>query len=354
MANDVYANGREISCKAGSGKSIACFPDVCFTPPDKTPATPLGVPIPYPNFGFAKDTSEGSRSVTISGKEVMLRDTSYFKKSTGDEAAKPTQKKGLITSVVQGKVYFTSWSPDVKIEKKNVVRHLDMTTHNHASTNLNAATTAHQDSQTPPKACPDYKLEAAAACAAPGSKPVRRQVRAGKNKGKLVPKGLQCDEKCKKAKACVLVKKEDDKKECCLPDTTGDHLIEDHMTAGAKDFKKINNLYGGAPCMCVNRSRYKGKHGIAHGTRGVMEDALIGKPLPYSTAKKMAVLSFHHANSPHSCDLKCIESQLDDFYGPEEKQCNKPTRSQPLKAQQRAQAKARVSAATSTPAGTGP
>ena len=348
MANDVYANGREISCKAGSGKSIACFPDVCFTPPDKTPATPMGVPIPYPNFGFAKDTTEGSKSVTISGKEVMLRDKSYFKTSTGDEAAKPTQKKGLITSVVQGTVYFTSWSPDVKIEKKNVVRHLDMTTHNHGSTNANVLAMAYQDTQNPAKTCPSYKLDADKACKT--SKQVSRRVTQGKNKGKLVPKGMQCDEKCKKAKACVLVSKENDKKDCCLPDTTGDHLIEDHMTRDASDFKHIKNLYGGAPCMCVNRSRYKGKHGIAHGTRGVMEDALIGKPLPYSTAKKMAVLSFHHANSPHKCDLRCIEGQLDDFYGRGKKQCNEPTRSQPLKARQRTEAKARVSGATSTPA----
>lgn len=45
MANEVYANGRELSCKSASGKSIASFPDVCFTPP-QAPPTPLGVPVP--------------------------------------------------------------------------------------------------------------------------------------------------------------------------------------------------------------------------------------------------------------------------------------------------------------------
>lgn len=39
MANEVFANGREIACKAGSGKTIAAFPDTCFTPPEN-PATP--------------------------------------------------------------------------------------------------------------------------------------------------------------------------------------------------------------------------------------------------------------------------------------------------------------------------
>ena len=47
MGNEVYANSMEVSCKAAAGKSICAFPDVCFTPPT-TPATPPGVPIPYP------------------------------------------------------------------------------------------------------------------------------------------------------------------------------------------------------------------------------------------------------------------------------------------------------------------
>ena len=55
MANEVYANSMEVSCKSADGKSVACFPDVCFTPP-QAPPTPPGVPIPYPNTGMAKDT----------------------------------------------------------------------------------------------------------------------------------------------------------------------------------------------------------------------------------------------------------------------------------------------------------
>jgi len=131
MSNHVYANNMEVSCKAASGKSICAFPDVCFTPP-LTPATPPGVPIPYPNTGMASDTTNGSTSVKISGKEVMLKNKSYFKKSTGDEAGS-TPKKGVITGKIMGKVYFNAWSMDVKVEGENVVRHLDLTTHNHAS-----------------------------------------------------------------------------------------------------------------------------------------------------------------------------------------------------------------------------
>jgi len=132
MANKVFANSREISCKAAIGKTICAFPDVCFTPPDKVPPTPPGVPIPYPNTGLASDTTKGSKTVQISNKEVMLKNKSYFKKSTGDEAG-CTPKKGVITSKITGKVYFQAWSMNVKVEGKNVTRHLDITTNNHAS-----------------------------------------------------------------------------------------------------------------------------------------------------------------------------------------------------------------------------
>src|SRR5215471_19092501 len=126
MANQVYANMMEVSCKAANGKSICAFPDTCFTPP-QTPATPPGVPIPYPNTGMASDTSEGSRTVMVNGEEVMLKNSSAFKQSTGDEAGS-APKKGLISSKTKGKVYFVAWSMDVKFEGENVVRHLDMTT----------------------------------------------------------------------------------------------------------------------------------------------------------------------------------------------------------------------------------
>ena len=60
MANDVFANGLEIACKAADGKAIACFPDVCFTPP----SPPAGwIPIPYANTAYAKDTANASKTV---------------------------------------------------------------------------------------------------------------------------------------------------------------------------------------------------------------------------------------------------------------------------------------------------
>jgi Domain of unknown function (DUF4150) len=132
MGNEVFANGNEVSCKSADSKSICAFPDVCMTPP-QTPATPPGVPIPYPNTGMASDCTDGSTSVKSGGQEIMLKNKSCFKQSSGDEAGS-APKKGVVTSQNKGKVYFVSWSMDVKVEGENVVRHLDSTTHNHAST----------------------------------------------------------------------------------------------------------------------------------------------------------------------------------------------------------------------------
>jgi hypothetical protein len=130
MGNTVFANGRNISCKSGDGQVSSAFPDVCLSPPSP-PAGPI--PVPYPLFSFSRDTTDGSKSVVIDGKEAMLRDKSYFKKCTGDEAATKSLGQGVVTHTLTGKVYFAAWSMDVLIEGENVVRHLDPTTSNHAS-----------------------------------------------------------------------------------------------------------------------------------------------------------------------------------------------------------------------------
>jgi len=130
MANEVYANGLEVACKAAAGQSVCAFPDVCLSPPTP-PAGP--VPLPYPVTGFAKDTTNGSTSVQISGKEILLKNQSYLSKCTGDEAATQGLPKGVVTHALSGKVYFQAWSMDVKVEGKNVTRHFDITTHNHMS-----------------------------------------------------------------------------------------------------------------------------------------------------------------------------------------------------------------------------
>jgi len=128
---DVFANGLEVSGKAVSAKTIAAFPDVCFTPPEN-PATPPGVPVPYPNFAMAGETEEGSGTVMVKGESINLKNKSDISKTTGDEAG-AAAKKGLITSQNTGKAYFRMWSPDVKAEGEPVTRMTDLTTDNHGS-----------------------------------------------------------------------------------------------------------------------------------------------------------------------------------------------------------------------------
>ena len=136
MGCDVYANGAEIACKAGDGKVIASFPDVCLTPPPP-PAGPI--PVPYPNTSFSKDMKNGSKTVMIENKEVMLKDQSFYKTSPlGNEAATNGQGAGVTTHVITAKTYFIMWSMDVKFEGENVPRHTDLTTSNHASPMANA------------------------------------------------------------------------------------------------------------------------------------------------------------------------------------------------------------------------
>ncbi|MFY2557027.1 DUF4150 domain-containing protein [Corallococcus terminator] len=148
MGNNTYANGRSISCKTGSGQVTAAFPDVCLSPPGP-PAGPL--PLPYPLFSSSSDMTGGSKTVLIGGKEAMLRDKSYFKKCTGDEAATKSFGQGVVSHQLSGKVYFASWSMDVQFEGENVVRHLDMTTSNHASTPGNESVpTPELESMAPP------------------------------------------------------------------------------------------------------------------------------------------------------------------------------------------------------------
>jgi hypothetical protein len=130
MGINVFANGRGISCKANSNKSIAAMPDVCLSPPSP-PAGP--VPIPYPNFSQASKTSSGSKKVKIGGKEVGLKNKSDYKKSKGNLAATRNFGMGVVTHKLEGKTKHAAWSFNVKIEKQNVIRHLDMTTHNHGS-----------------------------------------------------------------------------------------------------------------------------------------------------------------------------------------------------------------------------
>lgn len=315
MANEVYANGQEIACKAGAGKTICAMPDVCFTPPEN-PATPPGVPVPYPNTGLASDTTEGSKSVMISGEEIMLKNKSYFKTSTGDEAG-CAAKKGAISSTNTGTVYFIKWSMDVKFEGENVDRHLDMTTNNHGSPTTNEAVPwSFIDKLTESQAeeCKSKKEDADEKC-----------------KGKTPDK---CDKDCVDAQKCQLVPYNKSKEQCCKEGNTGDHIVEassfHNKGRGGSGSKKLKGCDGyntdKAPCCCVSGGAYSGEHGRMSTLRGYGaqqcevrnlqlskgEGVVEGKrATTYGEAKKRAakalVLTFPQ------CKEECILAQFDEF-----------------------------------------
>ena len=275
MANDVFANGREISCKKADGKSICAFPDVCFTPPQKA-ATPPGIPVPYPNTGMAKDTTKGSKRVKISGQEIILRNLSYFKTCYGDQAG-CASKKGFVTTSKEGKVFFNAWSIDVKVEGKNVVRHFDPTTHNHASLPANTATWPYLDQQTMATSDPCFKDAMRVAFSCSGN-----QEEACKNK------------RCQKAKKCMLVPYTPVKGQaaCCDdPKQTPHHLIEVHcftepggrgsLAGLGEKFKDYRE--GKSPCVCCGRShRASGDHGVLHAVQNMWERAHMNPDGPRS------------------------------------------------------------------------
>lgn len=127
----VFANGLEIACKAQANQVIAAFPYVCMTPP-QTPATPPGVPVPYPTFGMDGDTDKGTSTVKIGGKTVTQKNKSYYTKCTGNEAG-CAPKKNLITSVNRGKEYAHAWSGNVKMDAEPISRFSDLSSNDHAS-----------------------------------------------------------------------------------------------------------------------------------------------------------------------------------------------------------------------------
>jgi len=371
MANQVFANGMEVSCKAVDGKSICAFPDVCMTPP-QTPATPPGVPIPYPNTGLASDTSDGSTTVKISGQEVMLKNKSYFKKSTGDEAGSAPMK-GVITHKITGKVYFTAWSMEVKVEGENVVRHLDLTTHNHGS-NTNTATWPHLASQAMGNIgddCKDAKKAIEDNCNKDGSDqcPGALGVASGEQKqfvGQLQGKSGQnpsaatkaamehhslakgeklgartpvaarmasedSENKCVEAMRCFLRPKSptEDQVGCC-PGQTPNHIPPVSFFKGISGFEENGKRYNKALCICLEgTNQHVGTHGDNHalidhfaethqlmGPKGGNRGTLATQRSP--KLSEAITVSAKATKAQTNCSDKCIEAQLNKHYEEEQ------------------------------------
>lgn len=370
MTNEVFANNMEVSCKAADGKSIACFPDVCFTPP-QAPPTPLGVPIPYPNTGMAKDTTKGTRTVKITGKEVMLKDKSYFKTSYGDEAGN-APKKGIVTSRNKGKVYFTSWSMDVKYEGKNVVRHMDLTTHNHASQPGNTVPWPYSDRMEIAEGlaqCEGERKRLKKACdtdkkvVCPDTKTLKDALKTRNTAKKKAGDGFSDDpaymaahtgvlkeysslaktinaDRCQKALRCFLAPYKPNR---CCPGQTGDHLIDSaSFTDGPAFAGQPRNQHptkagwskyetDKAPVMCVEGpNQTTATHGQMHTRRGVvaLRSADAKGEWPRAKATETGALAARKTFPDSKCSQKCLEAQLNNYHD----QAKSPGKEKPINA----------------------
>jgi hypothetical protein len=261
--------------------------------------------------------------VQISDQEVMLKDSSCFQKSTGDEAATKSLGMGVVTHQIQGKVYFTSWSMDVMIEGENAVRHMDLMTHNHASFPGNTPTWPYIDEMagSPGKGCEKERKKVEDNCSGDQDKDCKTPA-------------------CQQAKKCMLVPHtplaSEGQTGCCEGDTPH-HLIEVHCFTeeGARSDGTRLPGFGGyndkrAPCVCVTGSRYKEEHGNMHAIQGRAERNCMNPAGPrsqmggngtwnYGAAKKGAVEA-HQKTFPKSgpddkpCSKECLEQQLDNYH----------------------------------------
>lgn len=367
MANEVFANGLEISCKKADGLTRVAFPDVCMTPPI-TAVSPLGIPIPYPNTGLARDTSGGTRSIKISGHEVMIRNVSYFKTSYGDEAGCATSaKKGIITGTIKGKVYFKKWSMNVKYESKNVVRHTDLTTHNHASEignesipwlhvdtgsflndpncKTNREAIEHhckplknweKNCPTPPKQ-PKHPGENASA-----AKLARYKKNYEKYLAKFPAFAKKCnDNACLRARKCMLVPYQP--KSGCCPGQTGDHVIDAasfleppstpkqsrNSRKKIPGWKKYN--VDKAPCICAEGpNQTTATHGQLHVRRGVVAERQANGTWSSKKAAQVGAKAITKVFPDSGCNQACLEAQINQYH---DSVANPKNPSKPIKAQ---------------------
>ncbi len=304
MGCEVYANGMTIACKVADGKTIAAMPDVCLSPPTP-PAGP--VPIPYPNTAMASDTTKGSKTVQIGGQEVMLKNKSTFKKSTGDEAATKSLGMGVVSHQIQGEVSFCAWSMDVKFEGENVPRHLDLTLHNEMCEPANA---------------PPWPYLDAIAMAVEGH-PCKEMADDIKDKCKG---GDDYSKKCCKARKCFLMPKEPNR--CCAgsdgKQMTGHHLLPSKEfvahAARTKPDPVTKYVSDKAPCLCVEGPSHskRTEHGqvgcnyTAERNKWLKDPSNRGKAYTLSIGNQVGARSAVGKVKGKGCDEKCLTKQLED------------------------------------------
>jgi len=210
---------------------------------------------------------------------------------------------------------------DVKFEGENVVRHLDLTTHNHAS----------DPGDTPPMTYMDkMKSGDAEPC---GNMPEKmKEACAG---------GDPCESGCKAARKCALAPH---KPRSCCKNEQAHHVIPVRCFLKPGERKKTGPLRGKgpwktwpgsegynpneAPCICLEghaKGQGTGSHKIAHDHFDAAEDAHISPDgtagsWSYAEACKAGADSIEKATKGKGdCSAKCIRAQLNAYHSSKKK-----------------------------------
>jgi len=272
----------------------------------------------------------------ISGEEVMLKDSSCFKTSMGDEAG-AAAKKGVITSKNKGKVYFQAWSMDVKFEGENVDRHLDVTTNNHGSVPGDTPTWPFADSQTPPthdkcnlttydpSDCPEgetpHHLVADSLFHTPDRKgPLVSGVTASSNRD-FYKKGL-----------CICLEGQDKSATVSDDKIREIGLDPEQISKGKDNLRRLNKAFLDSTKQAAGRTASmfpgwsgsspfaltRGAHGLFHQQYGnIMKAIGAGKPVPCTNTATFAEHRDTAASlcaRKHGCDEEEIKRKLDEHY----------------------------------------
>jgi hypothetical protein len=206
---------------------------------------------------------------------------------------------------------------DVMVEGKNVVRHLDMTTHNHGSPIPNTGPWPYQDT---------------IAMAKEGH-PCKEMAEDVKNKCK---DANDYSDSCCNARKCLLMPKEPNR--CCSgsdgKQMTGHHLLPSKefvawTDRGSKD--PVTNYHSDkAPCICLegNSHSKRTEHGQV-GCNYTVErnkwlNNIANKGKTYSlkegtqVAAKSAVGKINIPEGSKGCDEACLSKQLEDGHAKQE------------------------------------
>jgi hypothetical protein len=239
---------------------------------------------------------------------------------------------------------------DVKFEGENVVRHLDLTTHNHMSQTgqtppwphidsmaLEPGGACHKENEQIKKAC-DPEKEWKKNCPTPPKHPGPLPKNKAKRKEwkasfkKYLSEFPTFAEKCKEnpcmnARKCMLVPYKPDGG--CCPGQTGDHIIDAASFLGPKEYKgqprnqrpRIDGWQNydvdAAPCVCAEGpNQTTATHGQLHTRRSVavMHFRDSKGQWPRKKAAEVGGKAICKTFPDSGCSQKCMEAQINHYH----------------------------------------